>query len=94
MKKYLAGGRCGGGGSGSQEQKDGQGVNQAFQQMLAARDAQVANLFNPGQTHHTQQTIPFTTGSGLTPFTQTQQAQQTQSKKDDIKLILGRSQIC
>jgi hypothetical protein len=90
MKKYLAGGRCGGSGN-SQEQKDGQGVNQAFQQMLAARDAQMAKLFNQGQT---QQTIPFSTGSGLTPFTQTQQAQQTQSKKDDIKLILGRSQIC
>ena len=86
MKKYLAGGRCGGSGSGSGEQKDCQGTNQAFQQMLAARDAQVSNLWKPVQPEVIQEkkTIPFTQ-------TQIQTQQQTQSKREDIKLILGRN---
>jgi hypothetical protein len=83
MKKYLAGGRCGGGSSGS-EQKDSQGTNQAFQQMLAARDAQVSNLWKPVQPEVTQEKKTI-------PFTQTQQQPQTRCKKEDIKLILGRN---
>jgi hypothetical protein len=46
MKKYVAGGRCGGTES-SSTHKDTQGVNQAFSNMLAQRDAFVNTLYKP-----------------------------------------------
>lgn len=68
MKKYTPGGRCfeatppkGGrcdGSESSSTYKDTQGVNQAFSNMLAQRDAFVNNLYKPSSN-----TLPLTTNA-------------------------------
>ncbi len=46
MRKYLPGGRCGGY-STEMKKEDTQGTNASFNALLAQRDAQMAQLFQP-----------------------------------------------
>ncbi len=47
MRKYLPGGRCGGSIMESVKKEDTQGVSASFNALLAQRDAQIAELFQP-----------------------------------------------
>ena len=49
MRKYLPGGRCGGSVMESCKREDTQGMNTSFNALLAQRDAQIAQLFQPQQ---------------------------------------------
>ncbi len=57
MRKYLPGGRCGGSVMESCKKEDTQGINTSLNALLAQRDAQIAQLFQPQpqQTPLTQQ---------------------------------------
>jgi hypothetical protein len=79
MRKYLPGGRCGG--NETQKKEDTQGVNSSFNNLLAQRDAQIAQMWAP-------QTTPLTQTQTQIVLAQPKEEKKLPSKEQLIHTIL------